>query len=304
MKATSPWWPGELVELETLYRTNTELQLLDLFPDKTVGQIRGKAISMQLSRRPEGEALALREDHPAVTAGGTRYPGQVRRVNKAARLLVSGRDQRKLGARVKRPGAWHGWPIYSLTLEERATCPRSCHHWLTCYGNAMQWSVRIDASDPSFIPELAIELEELQARHPAGFVVRLHVLGDFYSIGYVDQWERWLDQFPALHVFGYTARDPERSPIGLKVIGLAFRRWDRFAVRLSSETPGPGRAVTVFDPKPPRVAGVITCPAETEHPDGTRATKGCNTCGLCWRDAARAKTIQFIAHGGRRGKIA
>lgn len=298
------WQQSELDELESVFHSSTKAELLARFPGKTVGQVRGKAINLQLSARASGTANSLKEDHPAVQGARTRYPGKVRQPGAAVRLLVPGRDQRKLGGRVKRPGAWFGWPIYSLTLEERATCPSECHHWLTCYGNSMQWSVRIDASDPVFLPELEIELEDLQAKHPDGFVVRLHVLGDFYSVEYVEQWERWLDEFPALHVFGYTARDPQqKSDIGAKVLGLAFRRWDRFAVRLSSVTPGPGRAVTIFDPDPPPVAGVITCPAELFHPDGTRKTKGCNTCGLCWRQAARAKTIQFIAHGGaRKGK--
>lgn len=298
---TTPWLPGELDELVRVYRSKSEPELLAHFAGKTIGQIRGKAIVLQLTRPATGKAMRLREDHPAAQWGATIFPRQVRTPGAARRILVTGRDQRKIGGRVRRAGAWDGWPIYTLTLEERGTCPRSCHHWLTCYGNSMQWAVRIDASDPAFIPELGIELEELQARHPAGFVVRLHILGDFYSTRYVAQWAAWLDRFPALHVYGYTARDPE-SDIGRMVAELASLAWDRFAVRLSSELPGPGRAITVFDPNPPDLEGVITCPAETEHPDGTRKTNGCGTCALCWHPAARSKTIRFIAHGGHRGR--
>jgi hypothetical protein len=294
-RQNSAWSQAELDEFERLYPTTPEKELLRLFPGKSVGQMRGKAINMQLARAPTGRAKAIAADHPAAIRGETIYPGQVRQPYQ--RLLVTGRDQRKLGARVKRAGAWQGFPIYSLTLEERATCPASCHHWLTCYGNSMQWAVRIDASSPRFAGELAIELEELQARHPGGFVVRLHLLGDFYSISYVERWSRWLDEFPALHVFGYTAHPPH-SVIGRAVLHLAARRWDRFAVRLSSLDPGPARTITAFDPAPAPRPNVITCPAETFHPDGSRKTKGCSTCGLCWHPAARAKTIRFIAHGG------
>lgn len=304
MTAQIIWSADELLEFERLYRSKSEPELLRLFPGKTVGQIRGKAIKLQLSRPALGEAYTLAPDHPAVVNGETLFPTRVRSARGAHRLLVPGYDQRKLGGRVARPGAWHGFPIYSLTLEERETCPTYCHHWLTCMGNAMHMAVRIDARDPSFLTELDFELEGLQARHPGGFVVRLHVLGDFYSIGYVAAWEAWLDALPALHVFGYTARDPQqKSDIGAVVLDLASRRWDRFAVRLSSVEPGPRRAITAFDPRPPAMPDVITCPAETLHPDGTKATKGCNTCGLCWR--APDKTIRFIAHGGgRRGRKA
>ena len=50
------------------------------------------------------------------------------------------------------------------------------------------------------------EIEVLDVRHGGGFVVRLHVLGDFYSVEYVGLWRRLLRQYPTLRVFGYTAR--------------------------------------------------------------------------------------------------
>lgn len=294
------WREGELEELDRIYATKTEAELLQIFPGKTPGQIRGQAISRQLSRPAEGVAFPIRARHPAALFGGSLFPSRVRAPEHAYRLLVPGRDQRKLGAEVIRPGAWCGFPIYALTLEERATCPRSCHHWLDCYGNAMQFAVRVDGLDPGFLAALDVELADLQRRHRGGFVLRLHILGDFFSTLYVRAWRHWLDRYPALHAFGYTARGPD-DPIGRMVLDLAAERWDRFAIRQSAEAPGPGRAVTTDNPHPPPVAGLFTCPAETSHPDGTRKTKGCNTCGLCWR--APGKAVQFILHGGaQRGR--
>lgn len=293
---SSKWSVARLQEFERLFPTLSEIELLAAFPDKTVGQLRGKAIRLGLSRRPSGMALRLDYTHPAAVEGRTLFPGRVRAPGEASRLLVEGRDQRKIGGRVTRAGAWQGMPIFTLTLEERATCPRSCRHWQTCYGNAMHFAVRIDASAPDFLPSLEIELQRLQARHPGGFVVRLHVLGDFFSVAYVKAWERWLCAFPALHAFGYTAHPPG-SRIGEHIFRLAHRAWDRFAIRWSSDQPGQGRAITVATSSPPKIAGVITCPAESFNPDGTKQTRGCSTCGLCWR--APDKTIRFIEHGAK-----
>jgi hypothetical protein len=86
-----------------------------------------------------------------------------------------------------------GMPIYTLTLEERATCPTSCGHWRSCYGNSMHFAHRIDHRSPGFATLLAANVKRLGVEHPHGFVVRLHVLGDFYSVAYVDLWAALLD---------------------------------------------------------------------------------------------------------------
>ena len=48
------------------------------------------------------------------------------------------------------------------------------------------------------------KLRLLDIDHPNGFAVRLHNLGDFYSLQYVALWRRLLARHPALHVWGYT----------------------------------------------------------------------------------------------------
>lgn len=213
-------------------------------------------------------------------------------------VLVSGYNNLKIGAVVDL-GAWKGFPIYTLTLEERATCSVDCHHYRTCYGNSSSRAIRIEHG-PRLITHLHLELFNLSCKHPHGFVVRLHVLGDFYDVGYVKHWERWLDTYPALHVYGFTQRKPG-TPIGDAVLGLAARRWDRFAVRLSM-APGQTvpmdwyapnrriRAATTRDPSRPLSAGEFACPAQD---DGDSC---CATCGACW---ASAKTVNFKEHGWR-----
>jgi hypothetical protein len=293
-----PWSADgdELARFTVAYEAGMpERELLRLFPGKTVGQFRGKAINLQLHRPPKIGAYVLPLNNPALAEDRTLFPGRVREPAEAPVLLVTGRDQRKLGGRVTK-GAWAGFPIYSLTLEERATCPADCQHIRSCMGNSMQFAWRHRAG-PELEHRISTELATLQRRHRGGFAVRLHILGDFYSVAYVSRWAEWLEKFPALHVWGYTAW-PASSSIGAAVLGLAAARWDRFAIRLSSTEPGPDRAITLWEmPDFSALSKIIVCPAELGQ------TKGCGTCALCWSPAARDQTIAFLAHGGK-GRVA
>jgi hypothetical protein len=131
---------------------------------------------------------------------------------KLPRLLKSGMNSRKIGKIVAK-GPWKGFPIFTLTLEERATCPRSCQQWANCYGNNMHFAQRI-SDDGTLTRRLWGELAALGAENPEGFLVRLHVLGDFYSEEYVAFWRAALEEFPQLRIFGFTARIPP-DPIGV-----------------------------------------------------------------------------------------
>jgi hypothetical protein len=241
------------------------------------------------------DVVALQPTHPAARDGRTVYPSTVVSAEASPRLLVSGFNSRKIGSHVTK-GAWAGMPIYTLTLEERATCPRSCAHWLDCYGNAMHFARRHD-SGPALEARLSTELAHLAAQHPAGFVVRLHVLGDFYSVDYVGRWHAWLRQFKALHVFGYTANS-RATAIGANVEALNILFPDRWVVRFSGQPREMG-AVTIYHrPNQPRVAEGIVCPAMTG------ATTCCGACGLCWAETAKKDCIVFIAHGKKRRGVA
>jgi hypothetical protein len=259
------------------------------FPGVSPGVFAGVITRMRLHRGADPTRVRrLAADHPAAVKGRSVFPTQVRHVDRARLALMPGAHSAKLGGRVAK-GAWRGMALYSLTLEERATCPRDCHNWLACYGSGMPWALRW-RHGVALERQLAVELAGLQDRHPAGFVVRLHVLGDFYSTEYVDRWAQWLDRFPALRVFGYTAWSPE-TPIGTRLRDLADRRWDRFAVRLSRSTPWRQSAVTIWDAAAERSPDVILCPLQSGR------TASCADCALCWSPAARDKTIAFLAHG-------
>lgn len=226
-------------------------------------------------------------DHWALRDGRTIFPSRVFDPGEVDRVLISGVNHRKLGDRVTK-GPWRGMPIFALTLEEGATCPASCHHWRTCYGNGMQYARRLSAGD-ALEDALDRELAALQGRYPGGFVVRLHILGDFYSGPYVYRWGEWLARYPALHVFGYTAWRPETKIGGMVQTTIS----DRFMVRVSHTEAGPMRAATLWEvPEKQPLDGII-CPAQTGKTDC------CGSCGLCWSLAAQDKTIYFLAHGAR-----
>lgn len=241
---------------------------------------RGYALRRFLKQSSGGKgAVVLPNHHPAVREARTLFPGKVVHASLSEKMLLkSGHHSRKIGKTVLK-GRWRGMPIFTLTLEERATCPSTCRHWSDCYGNHMPWPERI-------MPGVALEnrldreLRVLSEMHHRGFVVRLHVLGDFYSVHYVERWSTWLRKYPALHVFGYTAWASD-TPIGAAVAGLRDERWDRFAVRTSDGKPTEPRALTREQ------AGAITCPAQTGR------TECCSTCTLCW---STKRDIAFLPH--------
>lgn len=232
-----------------------------------------------------GQVRDLRSDHPALAEGRSIFPTTP--VDQSPRVLVDGHNNRKIGRRVEK-GRWAGMPIYTLTLEERATCPRSCPLWDGCFGNAMHHARRHEHG-PLLEDVLTVEVMQLSNRHPEGFVVRLHVLGDFYSVEYVELWGKLLERFKPLQIWGYTAYLPDAEDegeraIGLAIAGLRRRHNDRFAVRFS------GVETEVFTDPDDFTDGLI-CPAEQSE----RAS--CGTCAFCWE---RTEKIGFVKHGMRR----
>ncbi len=245
----------------------------------------GKSYRLNLQFRG-GRSLVLKPTHDAIMDGHTLFPGKVSEPDN--HVLKTGGFQRKLGPRILK-GHWKGMPVFSLTLEERATCPRDCKLWRSCYGNNMHNAKR-HQHGPELEAALYRGLSEKQRLHPAGFVVRLHILGDFYSVRYVDFWRQALTEFPALRVFGYTAWQLD-TPIGAAIASLRDARWRRFAVRTSGASEGP-RTLVVKDEA--LRGDAIVCPAQTGR------TNSCSTCGLCW---ASKKPVAFLAHGDTRDSV-
>jgi hypothetical protein len=228
-----------------------------------------------------GPRIVLEPHDPRYRAGTTVFPTTVKPVSQVDRLLKSGHNSYKIGERLTK-GRWKGMPIFTLTLEERATCPRTCREWATCYGNNMPFPHRIH-DDGTLTRRLWGELAALSAANPFGFVVRLHVLGDFYSVDYVRFWREALADFPPLRIFGFTARQPA-DPIGYAVLELMRDEGDRFCMRVSGGGYETHCAEVVSRPED-RTG--IACPAETDP------NRCCATCALCMQTD---RTISFVRH--------
>lgn len=223
----------------------------------------------------------------------TRYLKGVKSPNH--NMLKRGKQNKKLGDKITIK-KWKGMTMYSLTLEERATCPSDCEQWNNCYGNNMPFAHRFDHTDPSFKPMLEEQLAELNEKHPEGFVVRLHVLGDFYDGLYITSWQLWLYKFENLHVFGYTHHKSD-SQLG-SMIGNVNRLYpDRFRIRFSDDWQVGFSAFTSKDAKGRHIqhryvqdlgdVEAVFCPEQTGR------TASCATCGYCW---SSDKPVVFIEH--------
>jgi hypothetical protein len=212
-------------------------------------------------------------DHHAFKNGTTIFLKQVKEPSLVKRILQPAQSNEKLGGIISK-GKWKGMAMYSLSLEERKTCPVTCQQWKTCYGNNMPFGNRIKHNSNSFFPTLTSELKSLATKHVNGFVVRLHVLGDFYSVAYVNYWKKQLVNHPNLKIFGYTHRQPG-TPIGRSIAEMnvmgAWIRWSDVGGPMSANVNGEG----------------ITCPEQTGK------TKSCSTCGLCW---STPLAINFLEH--------
>lgn len=210
------------------------------------------------------------------------------------RVLKSAATNDKLGdgGRVVTKGRYRGLPLYALTLEERATCWSGCQNWECCYGDNMPFGKRY-APGAELLDALAYDLVHLGQRDPDGFVVRLHVLGDFYDVSYVAAWANWMDQHQMLHLFGYT-HWPYDHPIGQAVAALARAYPDRAAFRRSDgmDPADPLLPAHTVPMDHPAVAGTVFCPEQTGK------TVSCTTCGLCMDHRVG---ITFIDHS-RSGK--
>lgn len=245
----------------------------------------GRRTQSRFALRPMAENHVPQRDldSPAIREGRTVFPTRLRIPGQSA-VLKSGFNQAKIGAKFHK-GKWRGMRIFSVSLEERATCPTTCGLYRGCYGNGMPFAIRFKHG-PALEQQIAVEVAELARKYPRGFVVRLHTLGDFYSVGYVRFWERLLDQWPMLRIFGYSARWDKGDPIADELLGLIARRWDRFAVRLSG-APIEVRSTITVDHRRDVPADAILCPAQIGK------TESCSTCALCFQTERR---IAFVRH--------
>jgi hypothetical protein len=243
---------------------------------------------------------ALAPSAPPVVEARTMFPSRVFDASERNQVLIEGINNAKTGNQIM-VGPWAGMRHYNLSLEERATCPRSCACWAECFGNGMPMAVRF-RYNPALMMSLDGELEWLSIRHPKGFSVRLHILGDFPDLAYLRQWVEWSDALPELHVWGYTAR-PSDSAIGKEIMAMNVRRPGRWQVRFSvaEDTPYAPMQVATTWKKPERYAfdpatKSLICPQEIGKTDH------CSTCGICWNPKLAHVRVRFLGHGNVNGK--
>lgn len=232
--------------------------------------------------------MSLDVNHAAMRENRTLFPSTVVTVTEDTpdRLLVSGKNNRKIGSTVEK-GKFKGYGIYCLSLEERATCPTDCEARGYCYGNGMQMARRHRIGEPDvFYDRLGFEIAGLLDDH-AGLLIRLHVLGDFPSVEYVSFWKEVLDEHPNVACFGYTHR--LTGEIADSIQAVKDVHPDRFRIRWSGRKGEDGALVANFIPDKPRVDEGLVCPSQTDK------TACCATCGLCWEN--KFESIVFIKHG-------
>jgi hypothetical protein len=221
---------------------------------------------------------------------GTIYRSMVRTPEVGEAILMPGLNSTKIGDCVL-TGTLKGVKIMTLTLEERATCPRSCVHWTTCYGNHSHRAVRWKhgtALEDALRWDVCDRIREYGA-----LLVRLHMLGDFYSYRYLCMWADLLDEFETLSIFGFTAWPPG-TRIGDGVATLRGVYPSRFAMRHSGQLGPWGSATIDFPTEKKRIGDAIVCPeqldANRDKPRGVH----CGSCAACWETS---RSVIFIEHG-------
>ena len=241
----------------------------------------GRADHTPRQSSPRIPGLAL----PFVEQARTKFASAVKVPSSLKNLLVSGHSNVKIGRDVRK-GLFKGYWIYTLSLQERATCPSTCRHWQDCYGNNMPFAKRVRHDDPDFLPLLEAEIDKLcHQRRRTGVLIRLHALGDFFHPAYVDFWGSQLRRHANLAIYGYTAH-PWHSTIGQRLELLHNEFGNRAMIRNSDGERAVMSTVSIVDAES-RPSNAFQCPEQTGQ------TRCCATCGACW---STTKNVAFLAH--------
>lgn len=230
--------------------------------------------------------MKLKSSHPALIEGRPLHNKLRNPEANATPILKSVASNSKLGKGLGTitKGRWKGFPLFSLTLAERTTCPKDCLRWAECYGNSMPFAHRFEHGD-ALESRLRAEVAYLAHKYPKGFAIRLHILGDFYSKSYVMFWISLLQQYPNLHVYGYTARYGD--DIASAIVYGRIKQPERFMIRFSRNEKYTNGSAMIYAAQEGKVSDAIQCPEQTGK------AQSCLDCGLCW---SVNKTITFIDH--------
>ena len=178
----------------------------------------------------------LKSTHSAIVNGHTMYKKNLYNAFDYKHDVIKKSTNAKLGKKILK-GIWKNHRMYTVTLEARATCTDECEHYLDCYDNNMPFAHRFKANQ-ALVDKMAIELDKLDKKHPLGYVVRLHILGDFYSVAYVKWWKKQLQTRPNLKIYGYsrnhvTSKYAKVRSIAKEIVKVRLQFADRFKIRFS-----------------------------------------------------------------------
>ena len=204
-------------------------------------------------------------------------------------VLKDGCSNSKIGGDVL-VGWLKGAYIATLTLPERTTCPRSCAMWRGCYGNSMHYARRF-APGQALEDQLRHEID-MACEKNVRVLIRLHVLGDFYSFDYLKLWAEMLDTYDNLYVFGFTAWKTD-TEIGAGISRLRAVYPRRFMIRHSGAA-GPWGSFTIPFPTDQKTIGdAIVCPEQLDSMSGSKKARHCGNCGVCW---STDRAVAFVEH--------
>ena len=175
-------------------------------------------------------------------------------------------------------------PDLHSELGGTATCPESCRHWRSCYGNHMQWLQRMEAG-PDLEWKLEREVALLSIDHP-NFVVRLARRWRLLQRATTSRCGgKLLERHEGLSVFGYTARTDDDIADALRSLARDAG-WSRFAMRFSNSGE-PTRSTVTIESVRQKPVGAVVCPEQIGR------TESCSTCALCW---SSERPVAFLQH--------
>ncbi|MBM2293801.1 response regulator transcription factor [Sulfitobacter pseudonitzschiae] len=222
------------------------------------------------------------------TAKRTIFPDRVLPVGDED-VLKDGSNNSKIGGDVLL-GWLQGARIYTLTIEERATCPTSCSLWSACYGNSMQFARRWEHGQP-LMDKIEAELDTLLGLYER-ILVRLHVLGDFWSVEYATFWRQMLARHRGLHVFGFTAHKPGSS-IGTVIRETRAAHPTRYMIRHSDMTGPMGSFTLDFPTEMKTIGDAVVCPEQVDGMKNHPESRHCGNCAVCW---SSDRPVAFVVH--------
>ena len=265
--------------------------MIDVVAQKRVERSKKGVKEVRDRRRFKVQPVAMGQPARMAPAGlhNTVFPTRIFEPDGSELVLKDGSSNAKIGGDVL-VGWLKGAYIVTLTLEERATCPKSCPIYRGCYGNVMPHSRRWvggEKLESQIVHEIGIACAKNER-----VLVRLHILGDFYSVEYLQLWADLLDKHPNLYVFGFSAWE-ESTPIGRGIAWLRDHAPNRFMVRTSGRTGRWGSFTLPFPTEAKRIGDAIVCPEQLDANEGSPRGRHCGNCGICW---STDLPIAFIEH--------